>query len=319
MDITHHRGFSKVFGPKLSLGLFFPIEAYAGDTPLMQGQEALARRAEALGFSALWVRDVPLRDPTFGDVGQIFDPWVYLAHIAANTSRIALGTGAIVLPVRHPLHVAKAAASVDLLSGDRLVLGVAAGDRLREFAAFSTDSATRGERFRNHLTLVRRAWSETFPAWEGASGALDGLDPIPKPALGGVPIAVAGYAQQDLRWIAGHADAWITYPGPLARQAEVAARWRAAVDAAGVDHEARLAQSLYIDLASDPRRLPRPIHLGWSLGREPLIELLTGLGDLGMNHVVLNLKYGRRPAPEVLEELGAEVLPHFRDQERNAA
>src|SRR5688572_17015301 len=103
MDTARHPGFSTVFRPGLSLGLLFPIEAYRGDTPRMEGQEALARRAEPLGFCALWGRDVPLRDPACGDVGQVYDPWVYLAHVAAHTTGIALATGAIVLPVRHPL------------------------------------------------------------------------------------------------------------------------------------------------------------------------------------------------------------------------
>src|SRR5512143_4031434 len=79
---------------RMTLGVFFPIEAFAGDRPTMADQVALARRAEELGFAALWFRDVPLRDPSFGDIGQVFDPFVYLAYIAAHTRRIALATGA---------------------------------------------------------------------------------------------------------------------------------------------------------------------------------------------------------------------------------
>jgi luciferase-type oxidoreductase len=111
-------GFRRMFAPgRLTVGVFFPIEAFSGDEPTMRGQERLARHAEDLGFAALWFRDVPLRDPNFGDVGQVYDPWVYLGWIAAQTSAIALATGSIVLPLRHPLHTAKAAASVDRLSG----------------------------------------------------------------------------------------------------------------------------------------------------------------------------------------------------------
>lgn len=319
MDLQEHPGFAAIFGPGLSLGLFFPIEAYAGDTPLMVGQEALARRAEELGFTALWFRDVPLRDPGFGDVGQIYDPWVYLAHIAAHTRTIALGTAAIVLPVRHPLHVAKAAASVDLLSGGRLVLGVASGDRPGELDAFGLPGGERAARFRDHLALVRRAWGESFPSWTDASGTLVGLDPIPKPALGRVPLVVAGSSQQELAWIARHADAWITYPRAPAAQAHTVARWREAVAASGVAAPRPVAQSLYIDLREDPRAPPRPIHLGWSLGREPLVELLERLRALGMSHIAINLKYGRRPAADVVDELGREVLPLFHRRALEAA
>jgi luciferase-type oxidoreductase len=100
----------------------------------------LARRAEELGFAALWFRDVPLRDPNFGDIGQVYDPWVYLGWIAAQTRTIALATGSIVLPLRHPLHTAKAAASIDQLTRGRFVLGVASGDRPIEFPAFGLAS-----------------------------------------------------------------------------------------------------------------------------------------------------------------------------------
>jgi luciferase-type oxidoreductase len=310
MDFSRHAGFSTVFGARPSLGVFFPIESYAGDTPRMRDQEALARRAEAIGFSALWFRDVPLRDPSFGDTGQIFDPWVYLAHIAAHTRRIALVTGAIVLPLRHPLHVAKAAASVDRLSGERLVLGVATGDRPGELAAFGVQG-DRGEVFRQRLALIRRAWAEQFPSWQGESGGLEGLDPIPKPALGAVPIMVTGHSRQEIDWIARHADAWVTYPRAPQAQAAVIARWRRALEEAGVEEDRPIAQSLYIDLAAEPRAAPRPIHLGWSLGREPLIDLLETLRGHGMRHVALNLKYGRRPASEVLEEIGGEVIPRL--------
>lgn len=91
-----HRGFSRTFTPgHLSLGLFFPLEAFGGDIPSMLNQVALAKRAEELGFCALWFRDVPLRDPNFGDVGQAFDPWVYMGYMAAHTSEIALGSASL--------------------------------------------------------------------------------------------------------------------------------------------------------------------------------------------------------------------------------
>jgi luciferase-type oxidoreductase len=106
------KGFRQMFAPgRMTLGVFFPIEAYEGDAPTMRDQERLARRAEELGFAALWTRDVPLRDPSFGDLGQVYDPWVWLGCIAAQTHTIALATGSVILPLRHPLHTAKATAS----------------------------------------------------------------------------------------------------------------------------------------------------------------------------------------------------------------
>lgn len=311
-DPTHLPGFRRTFRPgRLTLGLLFPIEAFAGDQPTMRHQEALARRAEALGFAALWVRDVPLRVPEFGDVGQVYDPWVWLAWVAAHTSRIALGTAAIVLPLRHPLHVAKAAASVDRLSGGRLLLGVASGDRPGEFPAFGVAHEERAERFREHLAVLRAALSREFPLLESRAGRLHGADLVPKPLASEVPVLVTGRSGQPLSWIAATAHGWLTYPRPLARQQEVLAEWHAAVRAAEAGAFKPAGQSLYVDLADDPRAPPTPIHLGWRLGRGRLVELLLALEAGGASHVILNLKYGRRPAAEVLEELGAHVVPRF--------
>jgi alkanesulfonate monooxygenase SsuD/methylene tetrahydromethanopterin reductase-like flavin-dependent oxidoreductase (luciferase family) len=90
----YNRGFYQMFAKdKLTLGVFFPIEAFEGSNPSMKNQVELAQLAEKLGYAAVWFRDVPLLDPSFGDVGQIYDPWVYLGFIAAQTKTISLATG----------------------------------------------------------------------------------------------------------------------------------------------------------------------------------------------------------------------------------
>ena len=114
---------------KLSLGIVFPLEAYVGSVPRMENQIELAQLAEELGFKSLWFRDVPLHDPTFGDAGQMYDPFVYMTHIMNHTKDIALATGSIILPLRHPIHILKAINSLQILSGGRIIIGVASGDR----------------------------------------------------------------------------------------------------------------------------------------------------------------------------------------------
>lgn len=312
-------GFRRMFSPgRLTLGVFFPIEAFPGDRPTMRNQERLARRAEDLGFAALWVRDVPLRDPSFGDVGQVYDPWVYLGWVAAHTRTIALATGSIVMPLRHPLHTAKAAACVDRLSGGRLVLGVASGDRPVEFPAFGVRYEDRGALYRENLGVVREVLADEFPTIDSSYGMLTGAaDVVPKP-VGKLPILVTGYSLQTLEWIAEHSDGWISYPRSLPQQAELVARWRAAVADAAPNTFKPFAQSFYVDLAEDPDHPPEPIHLGIRGGRNVVFRFLDALRPAGVNHVILNLKYGRRAAGEVLEEIGREVLPMFRDAEAAA-
>ena len=319
MEMMAHQGFRTMFAEgRMTVGLFVPIEAYRGSIPTMHNHLALARRAEELGFAALWVRDVPLYDPSFGDVGQIFDPWVYLGVLAAHTRTIALATGSIVLPLRHPLHVAKAAASVDQLTGGRLVLGVASGDRPVEFPAFGLDAEARGERFRESFALVHRLNEERFPDIDSPLGSVHDVDLLPKPVSGKLPMLVTGSSRQSMEWIAAQSDGWITYPRPPAAQSEAIAKWRQLTAEAMPGRFKPIAQSLYIDLADDPHTSPIPIHLGFRLGRTVLIDLLRNLETCGVNHVIFNLKYGQRPAGEVLEELGAGVVPLFPKQEQAA-
>src|SRR5699024_12059890 len=90
-----HQGYNRTFKEnKLTPGLFFPLEAYEGSTPIMDltEQMKLAKQVEAGGFASLFVRDIPLNDPFFGDVGQIYDPWVFLSYVASHTEKIALVT-----------------------------------------------------------------------------------------------------------------------------------------------------------------------------------------------------------------------------------
>lgn len=304
------RGFQQMFAQnQLTVGVFFPIEAYKGSVPTMQKQVTLARRAEELGFAALWFRNVPLYDPSFGDVGQIFDPWVYLGYMVAHTQTVALATGSIIFPLQHPLHLAKAAASVDQLSNGRLVMGIASGDRPVEFPAFKIDFESRGERFRQTFYDFKKAISEDFPVIRSPLTNLEGADVLPKP-VESIPLLLTGHSRQSLEWIAEYADGWLYYPRYPQMQAQMIQEWRALTEQFAPGVFKPYAQSLYIDLVDNPDSAAAPIHLGYRLGRNRLIELLQYLREIGVNHVGLNLKYGERPAKDVLEEVGQEVLPY---------
>ncbi|MDZ5455850.1 LLM class flavin-dependent oxidoreductase [Azohydromonas lata] len=241
--------------------------------------------------------------PSFGDLGQIHDPWVYLGWIAAHTQTIALATGSIVLPLRHPLHVAKAAASVDQLSAGRLVLGVASGDRPVEFPAFGVDIERRTLLFRDYFEVIHRVLELEYSMLESTAGVLTGnADLVPKP-LGRLLMLVTGNSGQPLPGIAGHADGWITYPRGIERQAEAVARWRGEVQAASPGVFKPFVQSLYVDLTDNAHLPPTPIHLGFRAGRHFLLRFLDAPCAVGVNHVILNFKYGARPASEVFEVL----------------
>lgn len=309
---TANRGWQRVFQRgKLTLGIMFPIEAFERDQPTMHNQVVLAQFAEKSGFASLAFRDVPLKDPNFGDVGQIFDPWTYLGYMAVQTSEIALLTASIILPLRHPIHIAKAAASIDRLSNGRLLMGVATGDRVVEFPAFNVDFESRGAMFREEIELLKIYWSELFPQVSSSFGDLQAADVIPKPIASHVPLLVTGHSQQDLAWIARNADGWMSYPRNIEAQAQVVARWRDSVEAELPGQYKPFTQSYFIDLADSPNEAATPIHLGHRLGRHALLMHLRASKRIGVDHLIFNLKYGKRAADEVLQELAEFVLPEF--------
>ena len=87
---ARHPGYRRMFAPDaLTLGIFLPLRFYEGDMRVLAGQSRLVSDIDARGFAAAWVRDIPLYDPRFGDAGQLFDPFTYLAYLAARTQRIS--------------------------------------------------------------------------------------------------------------------------------------------------------------------------------------------------------------------------------------
>lgn len=307
-----NRGYETVFRPgHLSLGLVVPLEAYpTGPVPTMTRHVERVQLAETLGFAAIWLRDVPFDVPSFGDAGQTHDPFVYLGLLAGVTERITLGVASIALPLRHPAHVAKAAASVDALSGGRLVLGIASGDRPEEYPALGLPYEERGARFRSSVEYIRRM-SETRPDFENAFGTVGGgLDLLPKPSSGRLPLLVTGNSRQDPDWIARNADGWMTYPREPAVQRRVVGDWQARVREAG-GPDKPVMQPLYIDLAEDPLTPPQPIHLGFRLGTRALRGYLKAFEEIGVNHLALNLRFNRADTERTLRVLADEILPDF--------
>ncbi len=296
---------------KLSVGLVVPIEQYAtGPVPTMQDHLARVQLAEELGFAAVWLRDVPFNVPSFGDAGQPYDPFVYLGYLAANTSRIALGVASIILPLRHPAHVAKAAASADVLSGGRLLLGVASGDRPAEYPAMDKPFATRGESFRSSFDYIRQVAAD-YPAIDNAFGALNGqMDMLPKPTAGTLPLLITGGSQQTQEWIANHGDGWMIYPRSAAIQRHTIGEYRYRVARAGRPPQP-VMQPLYVDLVDDPAAAPQPIHLGFRLGTRALLDYLQALEAIGLNHIAINLRFNQNDIAHTMHQLAEDILPAF--------
>ncbi|MEX0350684.1 MAG: LLM class oxidoreductase [Paracoccaceae bacterium] len=307
-----NRAYNSVFKrDRLTVGLVVPVEAYPNSAvPAMDRHIERVQLAERLGFASVWLRDVPFNVPSFGDAGQIYDPFVYLGALSVATSEIALGVASIILPLRHPAHVAKAAASADALSGGRLLLGVASGDRPDEYPAMNMTFPDRGERFRDSAEYIR-ALADDYPSLSNGYGSLSGgIDMLPKPTGSGLPLLITGGSQQSPEWVAQNGDGWITYPRDAASQGRVVAQYRDRIAEAGLQDKP-VMQSLYVDLVADPDAPPQPIHLGFRSGVNFLRGYLQEVQSLGINHVALNLRFNLTDTETTLQRLSDDLLPDF--------
>lgn len=309
-DLTNHTTFNQTFQEgQLTLGFISPARGYPDSPfPSLSDQAEIVQSLDRSDAAALWLRDVPFYDPSFGDTGQVLDPMVYAGWLSALTTRIAIGTAGIVTPLREPVITAKQIATADQLLGGRFLAGMASGDRPTEYPAFGVDFGTRVERFQEGVHLLKTLTSTSFPRLKTQHfGELRGdIDLVPKPAAPRIPIVAIGRAGQTLEWLAQHVDAWIWH-GDALRMAEVVPHWREMTASRGF---VPFGYGAMFDLDKDA---DAPLQTGRILrgGRHALKDFLLRQREAGINHVALNLKPTRRPALELIDELQEHILPEF--------
>ncbi|NTX26456.1 LLM class oxidoreductase [Burkholderia pyrrocinia] len=309
-DVAH-----RVFSDgQLSIGLTLPLLRSGNIVADFNEQIELAALADTLGFRALWIRDVPLNSADYPDPVGHLDPWVLLGALASRTREIALASGAIVLPLRHPLHIAKGALSVATLSGERFILGLGSGDRPPEYAAFGVDAQTRRDRYREHWDVVAAALgvpSRVLPDETPPDAPEFTLLPRGDDA---VPMLAVGSGGQSVDWIARHSIGWMTYHRDPDTQRARYSMWRAAVDRLASPAFRAFGVSMRLDLASHPDAPAVALPLGYATGRRELIDILQDMRAAGTHHVTLN-PGSDRPVREVIEELAEHVLPVFHNRQ----
>ncbi|TAM65729.1 TIGR03619 family F420-dependent LLM class oxidoreductase [Mycobacterium sp.] len=183
----------------------------------------LAKAGEATGFESIWTAEhsifprryasrypysvdgkapVPVETP-------MGDPLIHLAWLAGQTS-LFLGTAAVVLPLRNPVLLAKELASLDYLSGGRIILGVGVGWLEEEFAACGVPWAGRAQRAEDAIAAMRTLWSGADVSHHGPHFAFDAVTAYPQPArAGGVPIVIAGSSAAAARRAGRVGDGWL--------------------------------------------------------------------------------------------------------------
>ncbi len=159
---------------------------------------AVARAAEDAGFDSVWTGEhVVLPDPQVppspsAPDNPMLDPAVALSFIAARTERIRLGTGIIILPQRNPVVLAKELASLDVLSGGRLIFGLGVGYLRPEFDALGVPFAERGPRATEYVEAIRALWTQPNPEYKGQFVQFGGIQAQPRPVQKPHPPIIMG-------------------------------------------------------------------------------------------------------------------------------
>ena len=255
----------------MQLGFSIPS---AGSWATPDNQVTVARRAEELGYSSLWVaqrllypieprNDYPsaLGQPWPAPFQQVVDPIVTLAHVAGATRRIRLGTATLIAAYAAPVVLAKQLATLDIVSGGRLDVGLSLGWSEDEYEACGVPFKERGARLDEYLRCLQALWSDDPVAFSGRFYTVPRSLFLPKPhQRPRPPILVGGYAPATIRRAATLGDGYLGGNVPLARVVPLVEELRAAVAAAGREPDSfrivcRGAVRLFDEpLAGDDRR-----------------------------------------------------------------
>jgi len=276
----------------------------------------LAGAIEAAGFDAAYVTEHPFPPDRWLRSGghHAFDPFVGLSVAAAATTRIALHTNILVLGYRNPFLLAKAAASLDVVSGGRVILGVAAGYLKAEFHALGAEFEDRNDRADDALEAMVLAWLGESVCFEGEGYTAQGNSMLPRPVQRPhPPIWMGGNSARAMRRAVRFADGWSPFPSP----ATGAGRTRTAGIEDLDDLAARISQLRTLEREAGRKKPLTICFVPFGLRMDDrtridfaaLREQIEALSRLGVDWVSLGLRgETRSEALETLAEMAQELI-----------
>ena len=280
---------------------------------------ALGPVAEELGFDSLWVMDhlfntgyirERLEDKPY------YHPLGTLTYLAATTKRISLGTSVLVLPYHNPVELAKYAATLDQMSGGRVILGVGVGAMTEEFEALGISMRQRGSLTNECIAIMKELWTNPNPSYQSRRWSFSNLRFSPKPfQKPHIPLWIGGSSPGALRRTARVGDGW--HPTGMSAEEFSLGRQeiRELAQAAGRDPDS-LAMSMRVEVEvhgspSSARTAGRARLSGRDTGQ--MVAAIEAYQSAGVDHLVLALNSGDVPAlRSVMETIAGEVLPRFR-------
>jgi probable F420-dependent oxidoreductase len=270
----------------------------------------LAIRAEELGFDSVWASDHVFNvSYVFERIGDkpYYDPLTILSYVAAVTTHIRLGTSVLVLPYHHPMRLAKAAATLDVLCGGRLILGVGVGVIEQEFNALGSVYAERGASTDEAIAIMQALWTQAVPSHQGRLYRFSGMPFAPKPVQKPhIPIVIGGVSRAAIRRAARVGNGW----HPLAMAPEVLREHMRYLA-----EQAQAAGRASVDI---PVSIGLPLQGGragrYTLGTTPaeIVRNVQAFASLGVETVVVAPSTGDAQAlMPALEMIAREVMPAF--------
>ena len=277
-----------------------------------EGIRRAALLAESLGFDSVWTTDVVMlpRSTPF-PYRSIHEALATLSWLAGFTTTATLGVSVLVLPLRHPVVVAKEVAAIDALSGGRTVLGLGAGADDTEFGYLNSDFHRRGALLDEGIHVLRTLWRAPDQPFAGKYFAFSDHAFAPPPAQpGGPPLWIGGHSPAALRRAATLGDGWHANglsPGDFSTAAATIASLKGRRDVA-------LSVRSRVEAASGLRTTPRGESMLVLGGPSPAIrDDVLRYRDVGCSHIVLNFWNGdlERQA-EAMRRFAGDVLPALR-------
>ena len=285
-----------------------PNADYLGFAATPEAIVAAAGKAEELGFDAVFVNDHIVVDstPRSAPWTNTYDPFVALSFIAARTTRIRFGTSVLIVPYRNPIATAKALATLDRMSGGRLIAGVGAGWNEAEFQALGVPFHERGARTTEYLRIWQACWAPGEVSFQGRFFAFSDMHVSPKPAQRPhPPIWVGGLSDAALRRAAAFAEVWQPTPTPLAELTERQAFLRQACDRIGRQTPPETRMSFRVEFSAItgnavPAGAERPVGRGTAA--EVAADLSRYREAAGVNAFQINF-HGNRDLGQLLQSM----------------
>jgi len=317
---------------RISFGVFYRIG------PLSPGE--FARMAEDLGFDGFWVGELPTnRSPSY-------DTLTTLSFAAAASSRITIGSLVLLLPLHHPVWVAKQFGTLDILSGGRVILGVGVGGEYpKQFEAVGVPVDERGKRTDEAIEVIRTLWTQEVCSYHGRFFRFEGITMDPKPVQkphppiwvggrpGGIEIGPDGRPRYKsktgaIRRAARLGDAWCPYYMTPEMYKDSVAQIKAYATELGRDISGMqwalttfwLVRDSYEEALEEARRIPRyGRDLSDRVARydilghpRDIVKRLEQYVDAGVRYFACNWLCKREEVPRQMGIIAKEIIPHFR-------